>query len=439
MTAIIGILNKSAVGIAADSAVTVGSRNNYKVYNHANKIFNLSIGNPIAIMIYNSAEFAGIPWETVIKQYREYSKNRKFEFTYQYRDDFIKYLKTYNKDFDDLIEQQTIVDFVSAFLNLVEERLEEELDERFPNPSDWIKLSPDKRIDVYLESIVKVLLLSKKYVEKYSKLTTLKGGVQFFKKRHKSLIEEIANQCFSNYNLSKNRKLLRLTLDIVSELFFKDIYLEAHTGLVFTGFGDREVFPSLFSVKIGGIFNKQFRYSLVEDESSIISHSNSASIAPFAQTDIMRTFVEGVDPYVRDSVPEAFNSALIQFRDFIVSNIDNSNPTERRMKQLLDLSIPKVVEALVNRLEELRANSHIMPMLSTIGSLSKQDMAELAESLINLTYLKRRASFSEESVGGPIDVAVITKGDGFIWIKRKNYFKSELNINYISKVKNNNR
>lgn len=31
------------------------------------------------------------------------------------------------------------------------------------------------------------------------------------------------------------------------------------------------------------------------------------------------------------------------------------------------------------------------------------------------------------TVGGPIDVAIISKGDGFIWIKRKHYFKKELN------------
>ena len=32
-----------------------------------------------------------------------------------------------------------------------------------------------------------------------------------------------------------------------------------------------------------------------------------------------------------------------------------------------------------------------------------------------------------ETVGGPIDVAVISKGDGFIWIKRKHYFNKDLN------------
>ena len=71
-------------------------------------------------------------------------------------------------------------------------------------------------------------------------------------------------------------------------------------------------------------------------------------------------------------------------------------------------------------------------MLMAVGTLSKEDLAEMAESLIYLTYLKRRFTFAEESVGGPVDVAVISKGDGFIWMKRKHYFKPELNTHFFN-------
>ena len=36
-----------------------------------------------------------------------------------------------------------------------------------------------------------------------------------------------------------------------------------------------------------------------------------------------------------------------------------------------------------------------------------------------------------ETVGGPVDVAVISKGDGFIWIDRKHYFSRELNDQFV--------
>jgi ATP-dependent protease HslVU (ClpYQ) peptidase subunit len=62
MTAIVGILNKQAVAVAADSAVTVGR--GVKIYNTANKIFNLSKGCPVGIAIYGNAALNNcVPWE----------------------------------------------------------------------------------------------------------------------------------------------------------------------------------------------------------------------------------------------------------------------------------------------------------------------------------------------------------------------------------------
>lgn len=48
MTAIVAVLNKHAVAIAADSAVTMGDT--HKVVNSANKIFTLSKYHPVAVM-----------------------------------------------------------------------------------------------------------------------------------------------------------------------------------------------------------------------------------------------------------------------------------------------------------------------------------------------------------------------------------------------------
>lgn len=49
MTAEIAIMNAQAVALAADSAVTFGT----KVRNTANKIFTLSKFEPVGVMIYN--------------------------------------------------------------------------------------------------------------------------------------------------------------------------------------------------------------------------------------------------------------------------------------------------------------------------------------------------------------------------------------------------
>ncbi|MDC5096393.1 hypothetical protein OHW41_10530, partial [Acinetobacter baumannii] len=69
-------------------------------------------------------------------------------------------------------------------------------------------------------------------------------------------------------------------------------------------------------------------------------------------------------------------------------------------------------------------------VVNMVSALPKDELAAMAESLVNLTAFKRRISESLETVGGPIDVAVISKGDGLVWVKRKQYFPAELNQHF---------
>lgn len=78
LTAVIGILNKNAVAIAADSAVTVSGNSGRKIYNTANKIFTLSKYHPVSVIVYNSANFITTPWEIIIKLYRNELKEKSF-------------------------------------------------------------------------------------------------------------------------------------------------------------------------------------------------------------------------------------------------------------------------------------------------------------------------------------------------------------------------
>ena len=72
MTAEIVIMNKEAVALAADSAVSLvtgPAENPQKIFTSANKIFRLSRNHTVAFMIYNNAAFLGIPWEPLITRF----------------------------------------------------------------------------------------------------------------------------------------------------------------------------------------------------------------------------------------------------------------------------------------------------------------------------------------------------------------------------------
>ncbi|WP_409201008.1 hypothetical protein [Methanobrevibacter sp. DSM 116169] len=71
MTSEILIMTPSAIALAADSTVTIGG---LKTYQGVNKLFMLSNNPPMGIMIYNTADFFGIPLETIIN---DFSKSMK--------------------------------------------------------------------------------------------------------------------------------------------------------------------------------------------------------------------------------------------------------------------------------------------------------------------------------------------------------------------------
>lgn len=76
--------------------------------------------------------------------------------------------------------------------------------------------------------------------------------------------------------------------------------------------------------------------------------------------------------------------------------------------------------------------THVQPILDAVAALPKEELASMARALVNLTSFKRRVTLDAETVGGPIDVAVISKGDGLIWIDRKHYFDPALNHHFFA-------
>ena len=71
MTAEVALLNKQATALAADSKAMFGSGLTVKTYDSVDKLFALSRDHPVGVMIYGNAEFMRVPWEVIIKEFRE--------------------------------------------------------------------------------------------------------------------------------------------------------------------------------------------------------------------------------------------------------------------------------------------------------------------------------------------------------------------------------
>ena len=123
MTAEIAIMNKEAIALASDSAVTMTGESGQKIFTSANKLFSLSKYYPVGIMIYGSAIFMEVPWETIIKIYRNKLDKKKFDTLKEYVNDFIEFLDNGNPLFPDSVQEEHLRNSVYAYFNFIKDTI----------------------------------------------------------------------------------------------------------------------------------------------------------------------------------------------------------------------------------------------------------------------------------------------------------------------------
>lgn len=426
MTAEIAIMNREAIALASDSAVTMMGESEQKIFTSANKLFSLSKYHPVGIMIYGTATLMDVPWETIVKVYRKNLGTKKFNSLKEYADDFIAFLDDGNSLFPDFVQEEHLRDNIYAYFDYIRDNIMRNIHSKFDTDGELI------------ETDIKPLItkIINEHYEKWNVTDNIPSipksfGAEIIDKYNK-IIDEIIGEIFEQLPISKDQ-LEQLNV-IAASLFSKfpdNIGYKDTSGIVIAGFGEDDAFPSLRSYHMEGVVNNRLKY---EDYiSSKIDFENSASINPFAQSEMVYTFMSGVDPDYSIIEEEYLAQIFNEYPEVVVENLDRYNDEEKDLlvDELIAINTEMFAD-LREKLTKLRHKMYIDPVMSVVSILPKDELALMAESLVNLTSFKRRVTLERETVGGPIDVAVISKGDGFIWIKRKHYFKGELNPQFFA-------
>jgi len=420
MTAVIGILNKQAVAIAADSAVTIGGSSSHKIFNSANKIFTLSKTHPVGVMIYNSATFMSTPWETIIKIYRKKLGHSSFPSIQAYQEDFINFIRSKDyftsPDFQLLYLQDFSMMLINMIINEVAKNNRSLFDNQSEKNNTAILQILAEKIDEFSIAFTENIKFCPDFVD-YS--------FESFTKYSSDIFSNIIQIKFSQNGFYPTDDLINKIKQMVYTILKSKEDKSSYSGLIFTGFGEDEIYPQLLPINISMVVDNRCRFYIDVEKAANISNLNNGQICPFAQQDVMDTILSGIDPYLEETYITNFNFLFDKYNKFILNILANSNP--ELTAQIAALDSKSISLEYIKLNQQIKDKNYIRPLMNAVSQLSKEDLAEMAESLIYLTYLKRRITNAEESVGGPVDVAIISKGDGFIWIKRKHYFKPELN------------
>jgi len=204
--------------------------------------------------------------------------------------------------------------------------------------------------------------------------------------------------------------------------YFSDHY----SGVVITGFGENELFPSLYAIRTDGLVDGHFKFHI--EREAHVSPNMRATVQAFAQSEMATRFMEGIDPAYNEYLEAAIPELLSKLSERIVDSHVPGTPAKRAaIKRGIVRAGNRMIQSFEQTAAAFRRVKFVDPVIDAVGILAKEDLAETAEAMVKLTSVKRRVSFEPETVGGPIDVAVISKGDGFIWMKRRSYYDRNLN------------
>ena len=391
MTCEVAVMNKRGIALAADSAVTLG--NGKKIYHTAEKLFSLSPSIPVAIMTFGAADMMNVPWETVVKIYAQKLGSRRFDTLDQYAKDFLGFIEGATSLFPPEDQKNHLEGAVRAVWSGL---YRDKLSERTSGKSG---ISDDDKIAALTEIIRGDHEI---WAKKYSDLEGL--GAEYgsrVAKTYEDVIEHLEKQVFEGMKLPRTLKSdLRKT---VSLMYGKEWFHPSdESGVVIAGIGESEPFPALFQYRVGTVAAGKLRYAKV-DEARV--GAADAVVVPFAQRETIDMIIGGIHPRLRDKLIEDVERWMPNGKS---GKAKNPERIERRKKKFASY----IREEILQRYDQ--------PFMGAVSALPRQDLAKMAEALVNLTaFLMHMTADQDETVAEPIDVALLSKCDGFTWVRHK--------------------
>lgn len=424
MTAEIVVMNRLGIALASDSAATVRANGKAKFF-HADKLFMLSSFHPVGVMVYNNSSLMGVPWEVIFKMYRAKLAQNSFPHLQDYAKDLIAFLTNNEQLFPPDVQEHYYRNLIRTFFLGILNGINKRFNELINNGE---AISPQDFEDIPTAVVADAL---REWRGKEDAKCFVKSVGANLKTTQSGLISDLAMKVFEGLKAPVLHKLIPNLYELARLVVQKDeILTESLTGLVIAGYGEAQHFPVMQQYIIGEVFDGELKCKLVETWK--IGKDVPSVIKPFAQSSMAQTFLEGISPKVEIQVARALAKAYVQAPEAIIDGFPGvSKKKKEAYKAQVNALSGKAAKDAIKEFSDFKGRNHRMPILQSVVHLPKKELAHVAASLVTLSsFQKRMTAGEDETVGGPIDVAVISKGDGFVWIDRKHYFKPEFNEHF---------
>jgi hypothetical protein len=396
MTCEVAVMNKRGAALAADSAVTVGD--GAKIYHHARKLFALAPATPVGIMISGVPEIMGVPWEIIIKSYARQLGDQRFDRLEEYARDFLRFVESSTALFPDAVQRDwfgALVenywrDQLAAPLGLGNKRKAPE-PPRDPRPTLAHLLRRDHAT-------------WRKYPDRSPETLHFTGGLgDKVLADYGLVLDRLERRVFGARARSREvRQALRTTV----KFMYDKPWFHPHdrSWIAFIGFGEAELFPVLEEYLVGSVASGRLRW--IRTGEATVSREDPAHVVPLAQRDAIDMFFRGVDP--------ALDAKL---ENMLMHSVSRGLAGERGHRHS---QVGKIRKEFRRLLENEIDGKYETPLMAAINAMPQYGLAEIAEAMVRLTAFRQRIAVGQkETVDRSVDVVIVSKGEGFAWVKQQ--------------------
>lgn len=427
MTSEVVLMNNKAVAVAADSVVTVAVDGvPRKTYTGVEKLFEVSAGQPVAMMIYSNAELMGLPWKTVINSYKQQAGNPVFQSVQEYAQDFFKFIDNNTKLFSEKLQREQYKLMLHSLVHTIETRAGS-IRNYISNDTPQAAAPGDGNLvamaigQVYDRVTLDDWDQPRKDLDCYPQ-----GFADKVRKTYSREVNEVVGEFLKRYDLPEAaaQKLKELPYLIVTKHYFPQGW--PYSGIVFAGYGKGQVHPELCSYEVSNIIGNILKRG--DHIFAKLSNEEPVIIQPFAQDRMIRTLLYGIDPYLESHIIYKTFELVPRIMDQILAVIPDltDEQMEKVIEALREEDVSDTINEFFGSIFQHQAVYHMVPIYSAIQALPEHELANTAEALVNLNSFQQQVSLEVETVGGAIDVALLTPTEGFDWVKHGKHKRQEV-------------
>lgn len=411
MTSEVMIMNRQAVVLAADSAVTYGGGPGSVVTLEAEKI--LQLGPNMALMVYSRGDVLGRSWSHIAHAFKRAHGDHDFDSVQACADAFFAFIDQNRALFPEKEEVEELESLMRAAMLTV---LNHARTLRHHAPSEYgdDAAAFEGALDLYRAH----LLQDDGGAERANLDVFAELDRDRFYERYAAMLDSLISDALGPFGMQEG--IRNKLFDFAYLIVTKPAFLEPYAGLVFAGFGENDVFPVYShyyaSILVDGVMKR------AHDETTQVGVENgpNAFLRTFAQAEMTHAFLRGVHPYLFD-VMASMNMVTNEAASEVAlrkAGLDDA-AVDAVMSELRDSELLSLSAEFIHTARTISQEEFIDPFIAVVAASGKKQMGETAKALVELNILKSDLHQTQTGVGGEVDVAMISRTGGFEWYAKK--------------------